>query len=212
MTSYHRVLQVHGRSVHGKTVECDYDIHPSDVVINGERWAGKVRLVGFADAFYLICYTGESKFEHGIVMYKDDEVIRKTLDDAKLDPARIKLDVVNKARVEAKGCTEPPRYFRFETEKGGLDYKITSLGHQIDLRTKYPRSCLRKYEIKLQKGRDPAMVNVVRLGNIAQAEFLGLVIGKTIGGTTTEDLLHKCKSCIARGKRSRNLTLASAPR
>jgi hypothetical protein len=45
------------------------DIHPWDILINGQRWAGKVRLVGFVDSFYLICYSGQSRFEHGIVVY-----------------------------------------------------------------------------------------------------------------------------------------------
>ncbi len=52
---------------------------------------------------------------------------------------------------------EPPKYFQFESEKGGLDYKITSLGHPISLRTEYPKSSLRRYEIKLRKGRDTVM-------------------------------------------------------
>jgi hypothetical protein len=45
------------------------DIHPWDILINGQRWAGKVRLVGFVDSFYLICYSGQARFEHGIVVY-----------------------------------------------------------------------------------------------------------------------------------------------
>ena len=45
------------------------DIHPWDILINGERWAGKVRLIGFVDAFFLICYSGASRFEHGLVIY-----------------------------------------------------------------------------------------------------------------------------------------------
>jgi hypothetical protein len=52
---------------------------------------------------------------------------------------------------------EPPKYFQFESEKGGLDYRIVSLGHPISLKTEYPRSSLQKYEIKLRKGRDPVM-------------------------------------------------------
>jgi hypothetical protein len=52
---------------------------------------------------------------------------------------------------------EPAKYFQFESEKGGLDYRITSLGHPISLKTEYPKSLLGKYEIKLQKGRDRVM-------------------------------------------------------
>lgn len=69
MASYHRVLQVFGRSIDEKSVECDYDIHPWDILINGERWAGKIRLIGFVDVFFVICYSGVSRFEHGILVY-----------------------------------------------------------------------------------------------------------------------------------------------
>ena len=64
------------------------DIHPWDILINGERWAGKVRLVGFVDSFFLICYSGESRFEHGIVVYSQssDSVLRLPL--CKLMPHR----------------------------------------------------------------------------------------------------------------------------
>lgn len=44
-------------------------IDPWEILIDGDRWDGKIRLVGFVDAFYLICYAGESRFEHGIVVY-----------------------------------------------------------------------------------------------------------------------------------------------
>ena len=54
-------------------------------------------------------------------------------------------------------CAEPPKYFQFESESGGLDYKITSLGHPISLKTEYPTSSLRRYDIKLRKGRDTVM-------------------------------------------------------
>ncbi|KAK4102422.1 hypothetical protein N658DRAFT_566013 [Parathielavia hyrcaniae] len=192
MASYHRILLAHGRSVKHKTVECDYDIHPWDILVNGERWAGKVRLVGFVDAFYLICYSGQSRFEHGIVVYK----------------------------------AELPRYFGFDsTETGGLDYKITSLGHPISLKTKYPQSSLRKYDIKLRKGRDTVMKkrvkrgvsqhdlfdllhDALRLSIITHAELLGLIIGKTIGGSTLEDVASKYFEGLAGGRGSRNLLLS----
>lgn len=95
-----------------------------------------------------------------------------------MDAAEIELNVVNKSKVEAEGSTgtflifdggerkhqadavldpEPPKYFQFESQKGGLDYQVTSLGHSIDLKTEYPRSSLKKYEIKLRKGRDMVM-------------------------------------------------------
>lgn len=109
---------------------------------------------------------------------EDDDAIRGTLGKAGVDAADIGLSVVNKSKVEAEGSTgtfsirggrarkhqpnavldlEPPKYFQFESQKGGLDYQITSLGHSIDLKTEYPKSSLRKCEIKLRKGRDLVM-------------------------------------------------------
>jgi hypothetical protein len=51
--------------------DCPSDIHPWDILINGERWAGKIRLVGFVDSFFLICYSGQSRFEHGIMIHSE---------------------------------------------------------------------------------------------------------------------------------------------
>jgi len=51
------------------------DIHPWDILINGQRWSGKVRLVGFVDSFFLICYSGTSRFEHGIVLYSECQTL-----------------------------------------------------------------------------------------------------------------------------------------
>jgi len=225
MASYHRVLQVHGRSVQQKSVECDYDIHPWDILINGERWAGKVRLVGFVDAFYLICYSGQSRFEHGIVVHKDDDAIRNMLDKAEVNASEIGLSVLNESKADAKENPEPKKYFLFESEKGGLDYKITSLGHPIGLKTEYPKSCLGRYEIKLRKGRDSVMKkrikrgvsqhdlfdlmhDAVRLGIITHAELLGVIIGKTYGGTALEDVTSKYFDGLAGGKGSKNLLLS----
>ena len=53
--------------------------------------------------------------------------------------------------------TEPPAYFDFTSEKGGLDYTIVTLGHPIGLTTEYPASSLAKYHIKIRKGRDSVM-------------------------------------------------------
>lgn len=39
------------------------------MAINGEKWDGKIRLVGFVDVFFLLCYSGESRFEKGIIVY-----------------------------------------------------------------------------------------------------------------------------------------------
>ncbi|KAK4203443.1 hypothetical protein QBC40DRAFT_194232 [Triangularia verruculosa] len=223
MASYHRVLEVFGRSIDQKSLECNYDIHPWDILINGERWSGKVRLIGFVDSFFLICYSGVSRFEHGLLIYKDDEIIRNTLKYANITPESLKLEVVNAKRVEEK--KDEPAYFKFVSEKGGLDYNITTLGHPIGLTTQYPASSLMKCDIKLRKGRDMVMRkrirrgvtqhnffglmhDAVRLGVISQAELIGTVIGKTIGGSTFEDVAGKYFDALSGAKGSRNLALS----
>lgn len=65
--------------------------------------------------------------------------------------------MVNKEKAELKDGAEPKRYFQFEKERDGLDYRITSLGHPIGLKTTYPKSSLQKYEVKVRKGRDRVM-------------------------------------------------------
>ncbi|KAF7176476.1 hypothetical protein CNMCM7691_002794 [Aspergillus felis] len=71
MASYHRVLETFGRSIHDSTLECDCDVHPWELSINGEQWAGKIRLIGFVDVFFVISYSANARFEHGIIIYKD---------------------------------------------------------------------------------------------------------------------------------------------
>ncbi|KAF4151660.1 hypothetical protein CNMCM6936_003278 [Aspergillus lentulus] len=71
MASYHRVLETFGRSIHDSTLECDCDIHPWELSINGEQRAGKIRLIGFVDVFFLISYSANARYEHGITVYKD---------------------------------------------------------------------------------------------------------------------------------------------
>ncbi|KAK0737904.1 hypothetical protein B0T18DRAFT_473839 [Schizothecium vesticola] len=230
MASYHRVLEVFDRSIDQKSVECDYDIHPWDILINGERWSGKVRLVGFVDSFFLICYSGQSRFEHGLMIYKlmsiiteDDDIIRTTLLNAGVEPEALGLEVVNQKRVDEKN--EPKAYFSFTSERHGLDYTITTLGHPIGLTTEYPASSLAKYTIKLRKGRDAVMKkrirrgvtqhdlpsllhDALRLGVITHAELIGTLIGKTVGGSTLEDVSGKYLGALAGAKGNKNLALS----
>ncbi len=49
----------------------------------------------------------------------------------------------------------PERYFGFDS--GPIDYTITSLGHEIGMKTEYPRSSLQKYVIKLRKSKNKVM-------------------------------------------------------
>lgn len=49
----------------------------------------------------------------------------------------------------------PERYFGFDS--GPIDYTITSLGHELGMKTEYPRSSLQKYVIKLRKNKNKVM-------------------------------------------------------
>ena len=135
------------------------------------------------------------------------------------------------------------RYFDFQRVKGGLDYTITSLGHEVGVKTEYDASLLRKYVIKIRKGRDSAMKckscsnsavasktvlteatarirrgvsqhnlfdlmhDAVRLGIITQAELIGQIIGKTIGGSTMEDVAKKYLDALSGARSSQNVAL-----
>ncbi|KAL4893391.1 hypothetical protein BDV59DRAFT_201964 [Aspergillus ambiguus] len=69
MFSYHRVLKLFGRSVADKTIECDCDIHPWEIEIDGQQWPGKIRLIGFVDVFFVISYSANMRFEKGVIIY-----------------------------------------------------------------------------------------------------------------------------------------------
>ncbi|CEI70890.1 hypothetical protein FVEN_g9730 [Fusarium venenatum] len=229
MASYHRVLDTFDRSVKLKTLECDYDIHPWDILVDGSRWDGKIRLIGFIDVFFLICYSGDSRFEKGIIIYKDDVFIREILQQADVTAAALGLEVVNKDEIIAarEKDREPilERYFNFQSIKGGLDYTITSLGHQIGVKTRYNKTELKKYVIKIRKGRDFAMKkrilrgvsqhdlfdlmhDAIRLGIVTHAELVGHIVGKAIGGTTVEDMGSKYFEAITGARSSQNVALA----
>ncbi|KAI0098326.1 hypothetical protein F4776DRAFT_658438 [Hypoxylon sp. NC0597] len=214
MASYHRVLKVFDRSIQDKSLECDCDIHPWEILINGERWAGKVRLIGFVDVFFLMCYWADARFEKGIIIYKDDEVIRDTLERANVDPSSIKLDVVNSKEMKSDERTPqtltaskvPPKYFNFNSEP--LDYIITSLGHEVGLKTEYPSSSLIKYEIKILKSGNKVMKkrirravtqhslmdlmhDAIRLGVITHAELTAQLLREFYIGSASDDAMRK---------------------
>ncbi|CEF85832.1 unnamed protein product [Fusarium graminearum] len=229
MASYHRVLDTFERSVNLKTLECDYDIHPWDILVDGARWDGKIRLIGFVDVFFLICYSGESRFEKGIIVYKDDVFIREILRQTNVTATELGLEVTNNDEIVAareKG-REPilERYFKFQSIRGGLDYTIASLGHEIGVKTRYSKTELKKYDIKIRKGRDFAMKkrirrgvsqhnlfdlmhDAIRLGIVTHAELVGHIVGKAIGGTTVEDMGSKYFEAITGARSSQNVALA----
>jgi len=178
MASYHRILRVFGRSIDHNSLQCDCDIHPWEILINGRRWPGKIRLIGFIDVFFIISYSSNSRFENGIVIYKDEESIRRILEaagkvpsDIGLEPAfknkrdqesdddsvTASVDSVGKPRDDKK---KTPKYYRFEREP--MDYIITGVGHDIGLQMKYPEESLIKYKIKIRKHHDPILKKDVK--------------------------------------------------
>lgn len=53
------------------------------------------------------------------------------------------------------------------------------------------------------------MHDAIRMGIITHAELIGHIVGKTIGGTTMEDMGSKYYEAITGAKSSQNLALAA---
>jgi len=223
MSSYHRILSVFERSVLDKSMECNCDVHPWEILINKERWAGKIRLIGFVDVFFLICYSSDMRFEHGIIIYKDDDDIKRTLDSANVKPQDIALDIINKEEAQ-KDEKIPEKYFQFAATS--TDYTITSLGHDISLKVKYPRSSLRKYEIKLLKNKNimmnkrikrgvnqhsltDLMEDAIRLGVVTHAEVTVQLMGQFFAGTGIDDAMKKSMEAFTGANRADNVALSN---
>ncbi|PYH94641.1 hypothetical protein BO71DRAFT_398791 [Aspergillus ellipticus CBS 707.79] len=175
MASYHRVLAVFGRSIKDKALECDCDIHPWEIKINGEQWPGKIRLIGFVDVFFLFSYSASARFEKGIIVYKERYDIAKLLKEtnearsaAGLQPLlpspatqeHKKGDIsITETEVSPSAedgsqpddtdpkPNEPPR-LSFENT---TSYKVISWGHEVGLKSTYPISSVREWEIEISK-------------------------------------------------------------
>ncbi|RYO76043.1 hypothetical protein DL766_002578 [Monosporascus sp. MC13-8B] len=212
MASYHRVLGVFDRSVHARSGECDYDIDPWDILIDEERWTGKIRLVGFVDVFFLICYSGRERFEKGLIIYKDNDSVRSTLERAGKDTTEY---VVNRDALVNENIQKS--YYSFEDDKSSLNYEILGLGHPVGINTNYDPGSLKQYKIKIRKSSDlvarkriqrglqqhtlgDLMVDVVRLGFITQAELISKVITMAVAGTATDDLARKYLQVLSGGQ------------
>ncbi|KAH9905915.1 hypothetical protein F4778DRAFT_683561 [Xylariomycetidae sp. FL2044] len=223
MASYHRVLEVFDRSVNDNSVECDYDIHPWEILINGERWPGKTRLIGFVDVLFLMCYSADARFEKGIIVYKDDETIRDTLRRAHVEAFDINLDVVNQAERNSNPDI-PERYFKFDSQP--IDYIITSLGHEVGLKTEYPKSSLQKYEIKMLKSKNRVakqrirrgvtqhslldlMHDAIRLGMISHADMVAQLLDNFFVGSATHDAMRKYLDAFSGSNRADGVVLSN---
>lgn len=162
-----------------KTLQCDCDIHPWEIRVNDESWSGRIRLIGFVDVFFLISYSGSSRFHDGIIIYKDDDHIEKILagkvfNDINLLPTSSKPKDTPPSTTEEKTndiiltptSSEPTstpapvteqktKYANFSRDT--FFYIVTSIGHPIGLQTRYKASNLKKYTIHLRKHQDPLL-------------------------------------------------------
>lgn len=204
MASYHRILKVFGRSIEDKTLQCDCDIHPWELLVNGDRWSGRLRLIGFVDVFFLISYSENARFHSGIVVYKDAHHIEKIL---KL--AGKSIEDLNQLPTST---TSPPtspaeqKNYTYTTfSRDSADYTVVSVGHPIGLQTKYNKSSLQNYTIHLRKPQDPVLKtkykralkqhdtldmiqDAMKLGLVSYAEILGHGMGHIYRGSSTLDI------------------------
>ncbi|KAF7877363.1 hypothetical protein EAF04_001045 [Stromatinia cepivora] len=214
MASYHRILKVFGRSVEDKTLQCDCDIHPWEILVNGDRWSGRLRLIGFVDIFFLISYSENSRFHEGIVIYKDDQQISRLLNlagkefkDGNLVPKTLPSEFPD-SNPTAPGSTPqiPAATLTYTTfTRDTADYTSFSIGHPIGLCTKYSSSDLQTYTIHLRKPTDPLLKqkykralkvhdtldmiqDAVKLGLVSYAEILGHGMGHIYRGSSTLDI------------------------
>ncbi|KAI1205067.1 uncharacterized protein F4807DRAFT_465037 [Annulohypoxylon truncatum] len=118
----------------------------------------------------------------------------------------------------------PPNYFSFNSQP--LDYIITSLGHEIMLKTEYPSSSLIRYEIKILKSRNKVVKkrvrravtqhslmdmihDAIRLGVISHAEMTAQLLGNFYIGSTTDDAMRKYLDTLGSASQSNNIALSN---
>jgi len=194
---------VFGRSIQDKTLQCDCDIHPWEILVNEERWSGRIRLIGFVDVFFLISYTGNSRFLDGVIIYKDDHHIEKLLAGKEFNG---KLPQPKSSEPES---TPPPptteEDVKYSFSRDTVEYIVDSIGHRIGLRTKYNTDELKKYTINLRKHQDPLLKrkyknalkqhdtldmiqDAMKLGLVSYAEVLGHGLSHVFRGGSTLDV------------------------
>ncbi|GLA31018.1 hypothetical protein AnigIFM63326_009455 [Aspergillus niger] len=139
MASYHRVLGVFGKSVKDKTLECDCDIHPWEIKINGEQWPGKIRLIGFVDVFFLFSYSANARFEKGIIVYKERYDLEKLLqqsDEARAEAGEktSKEDLENSSEEYSDTSATPETLLSrlpcHESKEGVIQTEVVELGRE----------------------------------------------------------------------------------
>ncbi|KAI9642553.1 hypothetical protein NHQ30_009358 [Ciborinia camelliae] len=193
------------------------DIHPWEILVNGDRWSGRLRLIGFVDIFFLISYSENSRFHDGIVIYKDDQHIEKLLNLAGKEfqdgiliskapsSESPNPDTATPAATPQQDSSPNPKTPYTTFTRDTADYTIRSIGHPIGLRTKYSASTLQTYTIDLRKPSDPLLKqkykralkvhdtldmiqDAVKLGLVSYAEILGHGMGHIYRGSSTLDI------------------------
>ncbi|PYH81278.1 hypothetical protein BO82DRAFT_354732 [Aspergillus uvarum CBS 121591] len=192
MYSYHRVLALFGRSVKDKTLECDCDIHPWEIQINGKQWSGKIRLVGFVDVFFLFAYSANASFEKGIIVYKDRFDLKSLvarMDESHhrpppptADQEEVPVDSVeNKRSDHLPDATNQPSDDQSPsaasegeaptqgsnprlTFKNESRYEVDSWGHEIELQYEYLTKDIQKYCITINKPYHRALRRAIKRG------------------------------------------------
>ncbi|RAQ69862.1 hypothetical protein COH20_010338 [Aspergillus flavus] len=236
MASYHRVLEVFDRSVDDKTIECDCDIHPWEITIDGETWPGRIRLIAFVDVFFIISYSSNDRFMKGVIIYKDEIALREL---NKLLPPNQNLqgkgDAPASQKPQEKGGSPPsqssnvavngeePDGFKF---KKGSVFVVESLGHEIGMRTTFPTSLVRKYTIEINRPVNWALgrrmnrglkrhtltrmvQDVVRCGLITKGQLAGHVVGSLVAGGRWNDTISRSITSIGSGSSAQRQALAN---
>ncbi|PWY93567.1 hypothetical protein BO94DRAFT_563946 [Aspergillus sclerotioniger CBS 115572] len=182
MYSYHRLLQIFGRSIHDNTLECDLDVHPWEIKINGKNWSGKVRLIGFVDVFFIISYSGNARFEDGIIVYTEF-THRRTY------------------RIKSRG-----HHISLSTK-----YLKSSVEHYTVEIIK-PRDWALRRRVKRgirPHAMAQLLVDVVRYGVISQGQLMGHVGGLLFVGGTLDETAHKFWQGLTANKQSGQQALSN---
>ncbi|TGZ77352.1 hypothetical protein EX30DRAFT_387436 [Ascodesmis nigricans] len=220
MASYHRILDVFDRNVNDNDTICDYDIHPWHIRINKQRWSGKIRLIAFIDLVFLICYTSTSRFEKGIVIYKDPD----DLEDLKrLSRGEPRIDRESKKKFEK--VARDKSYVNYFDEDS-MVFKITAKGHELGLKLQYPYGVEKDYEIEVLKHGDPLkrrrierglrrhdtldlLEDTLNIGIVSGFEVGGHALGHVAGGGVIEDSRKKFYAGLDAKNRTAGMILSA---
>jgi hypothetical protein len=152
------------------------------------------------DVFFLISYSGSSRFHDGIVIYsilgfilprrslliyeaEDDDHIQTILNLPGKKFENVNLPPKSSEPTDTPAPT-PEQKIKYTTfSRDTVDYIVTSIGHPIGLKTKYDTNSLKNYTIHLRKPQDALLKrkykNAIKqhdtLDMIQDAMKLGLV-------------------------------------